>query len=83
MRVRIIKKLSSKLMQGKIKVYECETRESKFGKGDYFAVTGKMAGVTAVFVSDIALVSGEHNVICELNEYKGNMSVRIKAIVKL
>jgi len=77
MTLHIIKKYPIKHMQGQIKVYECETRESKYGKDNYFAVIGKMGGLTTTFISDIALPAGEHEVALSLSEYQGKLGIRI------
>jgi len=69
-------------MQGVIRVYECEKRDRQSGKGSYFFVVGKMGGLTASFVSDIALTPGEHTVDVQLSEYGGKLSVKIMKEVK-
>jgi len=69
-------------MQGSIRVYECEKRERANGRGDYFFVTGKMAGLSTNFISDIALTPGEHKVNIALSEYGGKLNVRIESLVK-
>jgi len=69
-------------MQGAIRVYECEKRERANGKGEYFFVVGKMAGLSSNFVSAIPLTPGDHKVNLTLSEYGGKLSIRIESEVK-
>jgi len=69
-------------MQGAIRVFECEQRDRANGKGQYFFVTGKMAGLSSNFISDIALTPGDHKVNVTLGEYGGKLSMRIESLVK-
>jgi len=68
------------MLQGTIRVYECERRERANGKGEYFFVTGKMASLSSNFVSNIALTAGDHEVNVSLSEYGGKMSPRIESL---
>lgn len=69
------------MLSGIIRVYECEKRQRANGKGDYFFVTGKMAGLSSNFVSELALTPGDHEVNVSLSEYGGKMNIRIEALV--
>jgi len=72
-------------MQGTIRVYETveKQREKAYnGKMNYFLVTGKLAGHTTQWMSDIHLAPGDHVVACALSEYAGKLQLRIVDEVK-
>jgi len=69
-------------LTGQIRVWECEKRERANGKGEYYFITGKMAGLASSFVSVVPLAPGEHEVNVTLSEYGGQFRIRIEGLAK-